>query len=787
MTQLIQVSVSKKELKLTPDIPSDPSHQNEFDVEIKNGSSEFASFYLEITAPGSDPNSNVEWYKIEPEVGAKKPPGDATEFHIVITKAPIPAYDTTVDLTLKAFSVEFPNLYATETLFLKIEKPRIPLKIYLPIKEFKTYPGDAVDIVVFAYNLSPQSTPITLKLLKLEAEWIEGTMAQSFSLDPGENAEKIFRCTPPRSHLTNSQKYDFILEAKTEGQYQIKERGTVEVLPQGDVEISCDRPQQEIPQKRGATQRKRQSNTAIYTLQLTNSSNLAQQVELYFSPEERKKCNLILPPPLILHPGKQVETELIARKKRPWLGTGKKLTFEAKPILTDPNSGQKSQSIQSNPNSKLLELQIRPVVPFPWQLGLGLLALLLLLLGGWRWGLPFQTYHTAAVNSVRFNRDASTIVSGSSDKTLRRWQVDKTKLFQLSRNRPMTRGEKGEENDKAIQVVREQPGQAREQDLFAVGLENGEIQLWDMLSLSERPEARVFLTDEAGNQRSDRLFDLAFGNNFRHLFSTHGSGFLYQWDLSQPDLQPQLIVNAKKTISALAFSRMNLPDNLNAVFLAGRYNQLFLLFVRSNNERDEELERLRIYQILHDPQEENQPLPFKPIRSQESYIETLAVAQNKSEQEILAMADNKGAITLLNSKRLLQCIQEQDSNFGTLSSNIYPNGGIISPLYVKCNPAVLDRWYDGHRGQAIRSVALTSNACYLASAGDDGRVILWPLNSQGKRARAKGIILDRLSDSKFNSVDVKSDNRYIFATSGAEDGQVRLYRRELAKDNAECY
>lgn len=787
MNNSIQVKVSKKELTLTPDLPNDSSDRNKLTVEIKNVSREFASFHLELTTGGIDPSSNVEWYKVEPEVSAKKPPGDVTEFEIHIIKAPIPAYDTTIDLTLKAFSIEVPSLFATENLRLTIEKPCIPLRIYVPIKKLKTYPGDSVNIIIFAYNLSSQSTLITLKLSKLKSEWFEGSTTQTFSIDPGENAEKIFRCTPPRSPFTSSQIYEFLVEAKTENQYPTQERGTLEVLPQGEIEFYCDRTQQSIPQDKRATKRKRRANTAIYTLEFTNSSNLDRQIDLDISANERKKCGLSLPEPLTLLSGKQGETDLIARKKRPWLGAGKKLTFEVKPLLSEPKAEHSSQLIPVRPNSKIFELQVKPRIPFLWQLGVGLLALLLLLFGVWQWGLPFQSYHTASVNSVRFNRDASTVLSGSSDKSLRRWQVDKTQLFTLSRDRLIGQGKKGETNDKAIQVVREQPGQARKQDLFAVGLENGEIQLWDMLSSSDFPEKQLRLTDKTGRPRSDRLFDLAFSDDFQHLFSVHGSGFLYQWDLFQPNPQPQAIVNLERTMTSLAFSNISLPDNRKAVFLAGRYNQLFFLLMKVNDERSKTLKNLRLYQVFDKLSPAERQFEFKPIQSQENYIEALAIAQNNSQEEILAVADNSGTITLWNSDRLLQCLKKQDKNFGSRQSNIYNDGGIISPLSVQCSSAVLERWNDGHQGTAVRSVALTSNACYLASAGDDGRVMLWPLNLQGQRTDKKGIVLDRLSDSKFNTVDLKADNHYVFATSGAEDGRVRLNRRELMKDNAECY
>ncbi len=85
------------------------------------------------------------------------------------------------------------------------------------------------------------------------------------------------------------------------------------------------------------------------------------------------------------------------------------------------------------------------------------------------------------------------------------------------------------------------------------------------------------------------------------------------------------------------------------------------------------------------------------------------------------------------------------------------------------------------------SVSFSNNGCYLASGGDDGKVMLWALTSEGKRplAMADGSSLQtnlgikqEVSHSsrqkKINSVDVKIVGENILIASGSDDAQVRI-------------
>ncbi|NJN88665.1 MAG: hypothetical protein HC881_23275 [Leptolyngbyaceae cyanobacterium SL_7_1] len=206
MANLIQAVVSKRKLTLIPDmaIDVDPiaSQDNQFDVVVTNGSPQFTSFQLELIAPGLDPRTDTDWYTVEPEVCAKKPPGAQTQFHVVIKKAPIPAYETTLDLTLRVFSVESAQLFTSQPLSLTIEKPRRSLRIYLPAKELKVFPGDEVEIPVIVYNLDSKSTPVILSLSKLDPAWMVAQPAASgiehiLSIEPGDSQKPAFAASPP--------------------------------------------------------------------------------------------------------------------------------------------------------------------------------------------------------------------------------------------------------------------------------------------------------------------------------------------------------------------------------------------------------------------------------------------------------------------------------------------------------------------------------------------------------------------------------------------------------------
>jgi WD40 repeat protein len=360
-----------------------------------------------------------------------------------------------------------------------------------------------------------------------------------------------------------------------------------------------------------------------------------------------------------------------------------------------------------------LKLRIQPVLPL-WMQGLGVLALLWLL--WWlSWLNPNNPFwgHRDAVNSVRFNGIGDDLVSGSSDKSIVAWHVDG--FFNPFLNQQV--GKIGKTGDRAVRVVRYRPVN---NDRVAAGLENGEIQLWSAIPGNKTPIQTFFA------QKDDRVLDLAFSQDSRMLFSGHGSGAVVQWDLDPQGLpQSTVPIIARKTEAGFSVYAIALVGHQETdLAIAGIRNRLSLLNLKTNQLRDVSVDG----------------------GSQFDYILSIATADRK--RTLLATANNRGLIQLWN---LQPCLS------GT------------------ANCELLDRWTADPQG--IHSVALSADGCYLASGGEGGKTMLWPLNPRGDRSAqaAQGQELNRSSRS-INTVDIFRGGDKIFVARGGDDRHVSLYR-----------
>lgn len=760
----LKAVLSKKRLKLIPDLYVDSfsqirSRENEVDLVVTNNSDRFASFQVDIQAIGLKSRPKLKWYKVEPELCAKKPPGDSTKFRIVITDPPLPSFETTLNLKVKVFSVEYEDLYAEERLKLDIDKPRRVLKIYLPIKSFKIFPGDLLKIPVLAYNLSPKSLDISIKIFGLEPSWLKQGNKLELQLPPGSSEEKFFFCEPPQDIQVLSQGYDFLIEAqqKDSGYSPPVQRGNLEIMPLGVVAFECPQETKTIPCRFGLIPQSKY-NLATYDLEFENKSNISQKIKLELSETDIEKYNLECPESLEIDPTEIDCVELVSRKKRPWLGGERRFSYKISPILTNKQhfSDESNNRVSIYPNVKLLELRVRPIIPVLAQIVAGITGVILI----WLFWLLNPPSHKGPVNSVRIIGNVGTVVSGSSDHTIRRWQINSDSWGLINRlfsRRLRYEGLIVENAQKAIRVIRPSP---RDEDVIAAGLDNGEISFWNILSTKQ---IKMF----PGN---DRVFDLDFTNDSRNLFSVHGSGLIKQWNLrSQLDI-PTKQVYPRFAISAIAISETKNEPRL--VVAAGRYGKLVIW--------DWQAEKL--YNLRYKLREHQN---FQNFMGQNHYIESLAISNHNN---LLAMADNKGYITLWNFSKIRKCINADDQS-AKKNKNVGKNGKILFAKNIECNQAIIDQWQDGHQGSPVRSIALTKRGCYLASTGDDGRVMLWPLERQGQRNRQikAGKVLSHFSKTKLNSVDIETLDNHIFIVSDAKKYRLSLHRVERMTINADCY
>jgi len=719
----VNVEVTRRNLTITPNSDglevADP--EGEFEVTVTNNSREFASFQVALATAGVDSAAIADWYKVEPEICAKKPPGASTTFRVRVVRSPLPVYDTTIDVLLRVFSIEQRSLTTTQKITLTVKKPQQPLNLVLPNKEFKVSPGDRVEIPVLVYNYSPKAIEITLTCVGLSPAWLSQN-DQKIRVEPGYPAKATFSCRLPDDPGLR-QIVPFTIEAipdiKGKGRI-LTEKGTLEVTPAGSIEFYCTPKKQRISAK----------NFAAYQVEFKNASNGLQRVQLEVGEDDRTAGDLRLPDAVTLEPGQSSHPLLLtARKKRHWC-LRRRLQFDVKAAILDAPDARNTP-IRAVPSHHSLELEVPPIVsPFLF-LGGGILALLLVWLNAI---FNPAAKHTATVRSVRFDGTASNVFSGSSDRTIRQWQVTDPLLGQPQLK---DKDQIGQDQERGVRVIRLKPDSNNE---IAVGLENGTIQFWDVL------KNKPFKPILRGN---DRVFDLDFTRDSKYLFSGHGSSRVRQWDLNGDLEQPIRMITTNFAITSLVAS----PTSLESfVVIAGQFNQLMLW----------NWEKSSVDLISYTPENGSD---FKPMQGQQHYIESLAISNNT-----LVSADNQGYITLWNWRdRTCKPLIRKDSKLPEITAD-----GRKLPLQT-CEMKI-DRWAD-KLGKPIRSVAITPQGDYLATAGDDGQINLWSLTN-GKHLQKTFQFSGRV-----HSVDIKTENGFVLVASDAPGNQVKLYREPM-KSNA---
>lgn len=673
-------------------------------VTVLNLSEQFASFLLDIDAAGADPDADAHWYQLYPEIGTKKPPGDTTQFHIRIIDNPVPGFTGTMSLTVRIFSLELQQ-EERQLVRLIVEPGQAvaPVEVSLPVSHFSPYPDAVFPVPVELQNPAQVPVPVRLQCTGLPETWQVLPLEPPGQVAAGAEVETALEFRVPPPDQAPSGDYPFTVVAIQPNGLQSSATGTIQVLPQGYYQVSSEPPEQDFPSDDG-------HDRARFAVAVRNASNLPQSLSLSLASDTLPAEAMGVPATALLAAGDAATLEVQLAPTRPLLGPPRFHGFSATVQLSDPR-------LEVRDETQDLGLWVKPRIPFWLQL-LGSLAVVLLLL------LPLllrRPSHQGPVNDIQISGDADRIISGSSDQQLRRWRIQGERL----------RADGVLANlDKAVRVVRYRPVS---NNLVAVGLENGEISLWDLFAPSGEP-LQTLVDDKA-----NRVLGLEFTPAASYLFSSHGSGAVLQWEVGS-DLagtSRQSTPSRSREFDFAVYALARVDEQGDWLAIAGRYNRLLLWNWQNDSTYD-----------------------LNPAGSQNDYIQSLVTPEFRPHR--LATADNQGRIQLWD---VSACLPTPETGCEEL----------------------LDQWDSGHQQRPVRSLAFTADGCYLASVGDDRRVMLWPLAIDGRRSASwlNGRLV-RTSEQKLNTVAAVLNAERVLVSSGGDDHRVHLdalRRKRLFRDS----
>lgn len=713
-----------------------------FDATVFNDSDRFASFQLKLLAAGALTDGRKPWYRLTPSVSSKIPGGDCTRFQIEVFDLPpiTQNFQGAIDLTLEVTSRELVNQYDRQSIKLLAEGIQgQPPGLVLVTAVYQVHPGERVAIAAQLHNPTQSPLEVTVRLSGLPNAWFSGGGQQTLLLVSGKPQTLVFKGDIPSPLQAPSRLYPFSLEAM--GRFpNVTATGQLHILPAGAISFACEPLERVIPEHLGRWQNPTHG-TAEFALQFYNQSNVTPAVQLTVNDLQPKRrrwfwqkklspdlsiASTALPTgiavgalPIELPLGIST-VQLQVERQLPWWGWMRLQRVEVTAQVMDT-------PIPLQDGTQTLRVHLFPVIPL-WLQVLG--ALLVMGLGALTWWLS-DPGHRGPVNSVHFNGQGTEVLSGSNDQTVRRWRVQDQHLHTQDRIGDFER---------AVRVVQYRP---INNDYVAVGLENGEIQLMNLLT---RQRAQLI------PDKDDRVFALVFSHNaqtlYSHahhdkLYSGHGSGLILQWDITRlqwdiahfisKQADPQTAYDVRFAIQAMALS----GSGYDQLAIGGRFNRLMLLELSKDVSK---AAQLSIYNY--------------PSGGSSDYISSLSAAERQP--NLVAVGDTQGRLSVWDTEA---CLTQKGY----------------------CDP-IAKPWL-GHEGSPIQTVALSADGCFLASGGQDGVVKLWSLNGEGaRRSDATGQVLDRRSQP-INTVDIVQVGDAVWVVAGGDDGQVRPYKVRLAGDD----
>ena len=633
VVSVIQSQISATDLTLKPGYSS-----ASLDVEVVNNSDRHASFQIVLAATGDDGQQPHRWYQLSPLTSSKTPPGTRSRFKINIVDTPLPGFVGLANITVRIIS---PELQSEERHILRLRVEAgvgtVSFKVETPTPNFQDYPGQIVEIPARIYNYNRNPLSVILSYPGLD-NWVMENSPTDLLLLPNRWQNIVIACQIPVDlSLSRSQDYPFqVLVVDAEGDAATAS-GVLKVLPLGYFELVAEQSTLSIPASPGWLPNRRDTSTQTQ-FRLENHSNAKDtlSIEALASTEDtgNRNCQVTIEPDtLLLDLGQTHSVETTIQADRPWLG-------RVRILLIDIQARLKNTRLELRNDTETLQIRLFPIIP-RWLQLLAILIFVGAIAGLWFFHV-YRQHHRQLVSAVQFNGMGDRVISGSSDQTIRQWQVRPRRL------RPI-----GEviRLDKAVRVLHYRPV---DNDQIAVGLENGEIQLWDLLKQPDQPLRTLVKQNRQKSGLDDRVMALTTTLDARYLFSGYGSGRVYQWYIG-PD-SSALDLDWRKPINQIFIPELAIYDvaligpNDQTLAITGRYNKLLLWnWLQAETQNSPPSSRLG---LNNDDATTLFPIDY-PSGGQDDYITSLATAEQKTFR--LATADNQGRIMVWN---LANCLDQ---------------------------------------------------------------------------------------------------------------------------------
>ncbi len=685
-----------------------------FEITVKNLSNNYASFRVNLTAAGADPNIEDDWYSLDPITSTLIPPGDTTKFSVKILNPPILGIDL-INLEVKVSSVELPDINFHNLKLLVASKVEL-LKVYLPVDSFAIYPRKILDIPVRVSNPNQHQVDVILRLGGLDPRWLERGSERRLLIGAGKEGEISFTCQPPIVKETPWGIYPFVIKAYVKNQEWGQATGKIEIRPIGTVFFTVTPESQTLPSK-ASWLPQLQIKPAVYQLQLKNSSNVAQN---YITVAlEKPKCDCqIIPASGAANPGKTLNLTLEAFKKRHWFGLKRKYLLKLTPNLSDRRLNT------TDPSSQIVDLWVHPLLPLWLQLGLGAIATALIL---WLLSLLSSTGHSDRVTSVTFDsNNTDLILSGSYDGTVQQWKATPDNLlckwlnwqrFCLQHEAVLLDSKKNGDLD-WVNVVKLRSDNNLSGEFAFLGFDSGKV---SRLNIRTKTEEKPPIIDNQDS--SNRIFDIGVSPDFSTIFLGRGTGLLPISLHNSDQQQEELIKNQNISIHALTLT----PDKKN-IIAGGQYNDIFIFELDENQQYQRQ--KIKIHPLL-DPSADN--------------ITGLKIIKDK----LVISTDNRGLIKIWNFE---QCDQRKCEIYSHQEGK---DQGINGMALTKYN----------------------QNQYYLVTVNTQGKIKLWSLIADSKNINLN-LEKTFIYPASITSIDLiyqksNSHNRLLIL-SGSQDHKVRL-------------